>query len=206
MNKKELQAIKSKEKIMKVAMEEFAINGYKVASTNVICKKANVSKGLLYHFYVSKDKLYLDAIRIAIDKFKESVVIDCKFHKQKGIDYITKYFEVKFRFFKENPIYSKLISDLLLNDNINIEEISVLADEFNDYNKSLISNVIDAIEINPKFEKSKAFELIIMIGDKLEEKYMKYIQNSEEDKNLILEKFRKDHKLMIEMVFEGIDK
>lgn len=204
MNEKELQAIKSKEKIMSVAIEEFAINGYKAASTNVISKKANISKGLLYHYYSSKEKLYLAVIRVAIDKFKENVTIKSKSLDKKGIDYISEYFNIKFKFFKENPLYSKLISNILLNNDI--EGISILVDEFNDYNNSLIYGVLNTIEINPKFNKQKAYELIIMIGDKLGEKYMNYVEDTKQDNNQIVEKFRQDHKLMIQMVFEGIDK
>ncbi|WP_322395864.1 hypothetical protein, partial [Clostridium perfringens] len=63
--------------------------------------------------------------------------------------------------------------------------------------------VIKNVNINQKFDRGKAFELIIMIGEKLEEKHMK---NIDVDKEIAIEAFRKDHKIMIEMVFEGIDK
>lgn len=43
-----------------------------------------------------------------------------------------------------------------------------------------------------------------MIGSKLEEKHMKDIESK--DKHIVIEEFRKDHKIMLEMVFEGIDK
>lgn len=48
MNEREKQATISKYKIINVALEEFAINGFKATSTNAICKKAKISKGLLY--------------------------------------------------------------------------------------------------------------------------------------------------------------
>ena len=51
MNDTDLENIGVKEKILNVAIAEFAQNGYKAASTNIICKKANISKGLLYHYY-----------------------------------------------------------------------------------------------------------------------------------------------------------
>ena len=53
MNEKEKKSINNKEKIINVALEEFVLNGYKAASTNSICKNAQVSKGLLYHYYKS---------------------------------------------------------------------------------------------------------------------------------------------------------
>ena len=58
--------------------------------------------------------------------------------------------------------------------------------------------------MNPKFNKEKAFELIVMIGENLEKKHMKRINDM--DKDSAVEEFRKDHREMLEMVFEGIDK
>ena len=56
MSDKELQNAEVKDKIIKGAIEEFAENGYKAASTNSICKKAKVSKGLIYYYFKSKEE------------------------------------------------------------------------------------------------------------------------------------------------------
>lgn len=191
-----------KERIINVALEEFAQNGYQAASTNVICKKAEISKGLLYHYYGSKEKLYLSVVRHFIDEFKENITIHIEDSNKNGIDYISEYFNAKFKFFGENPQYSKLILNLILNNNI--EGAKILVDEFEDYNNSILYEIIKNIDFNPKFNREKAFELIVMIGSKLEEKHMKDIESK--DKHIVIEEFRKDHKIMLEMVFEGVDK
>ena len=194
--------ISVKERIINIALEEFAQNGYQSASTNVICKKAKVSKGLLYHYYGSKENLYLSVLRYFIDEFKENITIYIEDSNKKGIDYISDYFNAKFKFFGENPQYSKLVLNLLLNNNI--EGAEILANEFEEYNNVLLYEIIKNIDFNPKFNRNKAFELIVMIGSKLEEKHMKDIESK--DKHIVIEEFRKDHKIMLEMVFEGIDK
>ncbi|WP_278600954.1 TetR/AcrR family transcriptional regulator [Clostridium tertium] len=195
-------SIDIKKRIINSALEEFAENGYKAASTNVICRKAKVSKGLLYHYYESKENIYLSVIRYFIDRFKENITINIEDSNKKGIDYISEYFNAKFKFFGENPQYSKLILNLLLNNNI--EDARILVNEFEDYNNALLHEIIKNIDFNPKFNRDKAFELIVMIGSKLEEKHMKDIEYK--DTNTVIEEFRKDHKIMLEMVFEGIDK
>ena len=45
---------------------------------------------------------------------------------------------------------------------------------------------------------------IVMIGENLEKKHIKRINDI--DKDTAIEEFRKDHREMLEMVFEGIDK
>ena len=118
MNDKELETIGVKERILNVAIEEFAQNGYKAASTNVICKKANISKGLLYHYYNSKENIYLTVVRHVIDSFKRNIAINIKDSNKKGIDYVEEYFDIKFKFFRENPLYSKIIVNLVIDNSI----------------------------------------------------------------------------------------
>jgi TetR/AcrR family transcriptional regulator len=48
-----------RERIINAAMGEFALRGYEKASTNEIVKKAGISKGLLFHYFRSKKKLFL---------------------------------------------------------------------------------------------------------------------------------------------------
>ncbi|EAE9228942.1 TetR family transcriptional regulator [Listeria monocytogenes] len=54
-------------KILEAAMEEFTEKGYQAASTNKICAKAGVSKGLIFHYFGSKEKLYVAAVSYAVD-------------------------------------------------------------------------------------------------------------------------------------------
>ena len=53
-------------KIINAAMKEFN-KGYDKASTDVIVREAGISKGLLFHYFGSKEKLYDFTIVYAID-------------------------------------------------------------------------------------------------------------------------------------------
>lgn len=54
--------------LLGAAMHEFASHGYEAASMNVICAESGVSKGNLYHYYSSKEELYLACLS---DGFQE---------------------------------------------------------------------------------------------------------------------------------------
>jgi AcrR family transcriptional regulator len=47
-----------KDRLINAAMKEFGANRFEKASTNTIVKEAGISKGLLYHYFDSKDALY----------------------------------------------------------------------------------------------------------------------------------------------------
>lgn len=48
-----------RERIINAALKEFALKGYEKASTNEIVKEANISKGLLFHYFNKKKDLFL---------------------------------------------------------------------------------------------------------------------------------------------------
>lgn len=62
-----------KDRIINAALNEFTRNGFEKASTNEIVKKANISKGLLFHYFNNKKDLFLFlydySLRIFIDEF-----------------------------------------------------------------------------------------------------------------------------------------
>jgi len=55
---------RKRNRIVNAAMKEFRY-GYKKASTDAIVKEAGISKGLLYHYFVSKEQLYVFLARHA---------------------------------------------------------------------------------------------------------------------------------------------
>jgi TetR/AcrR family transcriptional regulator len=67
-------------RILNAAIEEFTLNGYKHTSTDTIAKKANISKGSLFHYFRSKKDLFLYlydyAFDILINQFFEKIVIN----------------------------------------------------------------------------------------------------------------------------------
>ncbi len=59
MNSKFFDVKKDKQDaIINAALHTFALKGYKDASTDVIVKEAGISKGLLFHYFTSKQGLY----------------------------------------------------------------------------------------------------------------------------------------------------
>jgi AcrR family transcriptional regulator len=47
-----------RERLIKAAMHEFAVHDYKSANTDAIVREAGISKGLLFHYFGSKERLY----------------------------------------------------------------------------------------------------------------------------------------------------
>ena len=71
----------TREKILSVALELFAKKGYHAASISQIAKKAKISKGLMYNYFASKEKLLDKIIQEGFNSLAEM-----KYEGKRGID------------------------------------------------------------------------------------------------------------------------
>ncbi len=71
--KKQFEEIRktSKDKILAVALELFAQNGYQGTSIAQIAKKAKISKGLMYNYFKNKEKLLDEIIQEGFNSLAE---------------------------------------------------------------------------------------------------------------------------------------
>ncbi len=64
---------RTRERILAAALLEFGARGYEGASINTICSESQISKGLLYHNFKSKDELYLQCVKRCYDRMEEAL-------------------------------------------------------------------------------------------------------------------------------------
>jgi len=68
------------EKILEATISEFADKGFDKASTNEIVKEAGISKGILFHYFQNKKKLFLFvfdySVELCMDEFYKKVDSD----------------------------------------------------------------------------------------------------------------------------------
>jgi AcrR family transcriptional regulator len=81
--KKQFEEIRvsAKRKILSVALELFAKKGYHATSISQIAQKAKISKGLMYHYFASKEKLLDEIIQQGFNSLAE-----LEFEAKKGVD------------------------------------------------------------------------------------------------------------------------
>ena len=103
--------------IINAALKIFAENGYKKASTDVIVKLAGISKGLLFHYFISKQGLYEFVYDYSVKymtlELTQSVKKDEKdfFEIQKQIE------QAKTRVMKNYPYMQQFLSNVKFETN-----------------------------------------------------------------------------------------
>ena len=60
--KREEKIRQTRRRIMDSALKEFSERGYGASSVNNICVAEDISKGIIYHYFDSKDALFLACV------------------------------------------------------------------------------------------------------------------------------------------------
>lgn len=98
------QKERRRQEIMQVALELFVSKGYAATKITDIARRANISTGLMFHYFESKEKLYEELIRMGL----EGTTYPRKQKYQHAIDFFVRFTEELFVYMKENPIVAKL--------------------------------------------------------------------------------------------------
>jgi len=99
-------------RILNSALEEFSRYGYNNTSTNNIVDNADISKGLLYHYFGSKEKLYSILKEFAIELAFKNVVDEVNWNESDIYNRVRQYYQIKINIAKQYPYIFQFIKSL----------------------------------------------------------------------------------------------
>ena len=171
-----------KQRIIDICVEEFAQNGYTNASTNNIVKNAEISKGILFHYFGSKKNLYLYILKY-------------------NLEFILNYFNDNFDTFCTNPggdIFERLMNAGLFKVKMAYEfpaaykllfnsishapeelkpEIQKISENYLNSFMPLFLNGMDTSKFRKDIDQNKAIELIFIAMEGIGNKYIEKFKN-----------------------------
>lgn len=99
----------SREKIMEAALDLFGTKGFDATSITDIAKKAGVSKGLLYHYFSSKEHLVKEMID-GLNKLEEEAMSRVK--DQEAVVFLENLIDMFFKEMRENYQWWRLLMNM----------------------------------------------------------------------------------------------
>ena len=171
-----------KKRILDAAIEEFAINGYDKASTNSIVRKADISKGILFHYFESKKNLFLYIFDHCMTNLLD------KYHSVKETqpkDIFERIMWISLRKIKinnEEPLMNKLVFSAITNMPESLKQ--EITERYNSYYAKEMPRFfgdIDTSKFRKDIDKQKAIELIMMCMDGISNKYLQKYKNTSVD-------------------------
>lgn len=97
------QKERRRQEIIYTALELFVSKGYVATKITDIAKRANMSRGLMFHYFESKVKLYEELIRMGLEGTAYPGEQKC----EHAIDFFVNFTEALFAYMKEQPVVAK---------------------------------------------------------------------------------------------------
>lgn len=98
------QKERRRQEILYVALELFVSKGYAATKITDIAKRANMSTGLMFHYFDSKENLYAELIRMGLER----TTYPGEQKYEHAIDYFVKFTEELFEYMRKQPIVAKM--------------------------------------------------------------------------------------------------
>lgn len=151
--------MKTKEKILKVAQEEFATYGYDAVSMNNLVKKLEINKATIYYHFEDKKSLYYEVIRNAMDKLNSN--IKEAFENKDEEKLIKKYVNAYIQTLKDNPNIVPIALREIANYGANMDEsfIPHVEEEL-----KYLKIAIDELDLEEKYKHMNIYSLYSFIN------------------------------------------
>ncbi len=131
-------------RILEAALNEFADKGYKKASTNTIVREAQVSKGLLFHYFISKKDLYIYIFKHAKDTVKNDTLARVNFADRDVLNRLYSATIAKIDAYNNHGLFTKILEKhYLINDEEILRETKAIIYENNEESFKKVFNNID---------------------------------------------------------------
>lgn len=211
----EKQPQEKKDLIIKVAIEEFVKNGYEKASTDVITRRAGISKGILFHYFKSKKNLYLYLVNYVKDLLTEEVMEALK--QAKADDFFERIKEIVLLKQKVTANYlqeAHFITDAFANPPVAVkkEMEEIIKEHYETYQDDFmlehvyIKDLIQTEKLRDDISVDTVINMTMFIGEQLSNKYLTLYKNKQIDIAHILDSSIKELNDYLKIVKYGIYK
>ena len=204
---REKQKKLSKERILRASLNEFGERDYLIASTNNICKNNNISKGLLFHYYQSKDELFLLCVESCFNELSNYIKSNIIYYEGNPRKSLDLYIEKRWEFFQDNTYYKQIFYNATFNPPPHlVTEISVLRKDVDEANKEFLLKCINSCNLRDNVNPDKVVDIILDLLNHLHTKFMNKSIVDESDKSKIISKWVEEFSTIFEMLMHGIIK
>lgn len=169
-----------RDRIINSALEEFCKNRYEKASTNNIVKNANISKGLLYHYFTSKKKLYEFLEIFVIKTIAKTIDEKVDWNESDFFKRLKRIVIVKLEITNSYPhIYDFA---MVMYENKSIEEVKKISERFSpDILHRTYHYNIDYSKFRDDMDKEKVISVIRWTFEKYGEQFVRQSNLTNDD-------------------------
>lgn len=144
---------------MDSALAEFSKHGYGAGSVNNICASQNISKGIIYHYFDTKDSLFLACIAECFDKLTTFIRSNISSEHVNTEEGLKEYFNVRMAFFEKHPIYQRIFCEAVISPPAHLyEKVQEQKQEFDILNQHVLEHLLATASLRSDISKSDVIE------------------------------------------------
>lgn len=171
--------MEKQDRIINAAMKEFAQKGFDKASTNEIVKEAEISKGLLFHYFQNKKQLFLFLFDHGIEVITEEFYKKMDLTEKDFFNRIRKAVLIKMDLLNKYPDIFKFVEEAYFEGSPEIKpELAKKIKELNTINMGKVFEGIDFSKFRDDMDVEKILKIITWTIEKMSEEELQKIKLS----------------------------
>ena len=168
-----------KNRILEAALTEFAEKGYKKASTNTIVREAKVSKGLLFHYFISKKELYIYLYNYALETITSELYENVNFADRDVLNRLSASTFQKIESYTKHKLFTDLFQKhAFVEDEEILSRTHKTSIEFSQESYAKLFSDIDYYMFNEKVNITRALDVVKWTIDRISMDWIKRHNNT----------------------------
>lgn len=179
--KREEKNQQTRRRIVDGALAEFAKCGYGASSINNICAAQGISKGIIYHYFKTKDDLYLNCVGECFALLTQHIQ-SCLVTEQESVEkQLERYFHVRMAFFRDFPVYQPIFCEAVVSPPAHLEA-GILESKraFDELNVEILERLLRQLPLRPPTTMASVVETFRQFQDFINAKYQMAGMSSQE--------------------------
>lgn len=155
----------TRRRIMDSALAEFSQQGYGASSVNTICAAQGISKGIIYHYFKTKDELYIACVEECfqlLTAFLQANVPETGEAKTQ----LEGYFSARMDFFQSHPIYQPIFYEAVISPPSHLAaEIQDRKQAFDTLNICILERLLQSLSLRPGITMTEVVDMFRQFQD-----------------------------------------
>jgi len=175
-------------RIMQAAMHEFAGHGYTGAKTDQIAANAQVSKGLIFHYYGNKQSLYLETVQTATNTIMRTINPKAYETPTDLVTLVVRGARYKAEFGQQHPDEMQVMIDAYgMVDKLPAKartELITLYQQAIQVSQRMIGQVVDQMPLRPEVDRKTVINLIVGVYNQIFAEFQDHMRQSPDIKSM----------------------
>lgn len=156
----------TRRRIMDSALAEFSKQGYGASSINTICAAEDISKGIVYHYFDTKDALFIACVEECFRELTGYIRENMPAEGYSPEAKLKDYFVLRTAFFRQRPVYQRIFCEAVVSPPEHLrQEIQAAKKDFDALNLRILEDILSGLPLRLDISRAEVIETFRQFQD-----------------------------------------